>query len=99
MSLIEFMVYFRYVSLGFMFFLFITKFLQIEIYKAKEQDYIPRKMLTKYNSIEVYGTDLVRRRKFMLRANKLTNWIYVAILLVMVAYALPYVVRIMGILS
>jgi hypothetical protein len=99
MTFIEFVQYLKYVTSGIFVALVIFKFISIEVYKAQSQDYIPRKIFSRYTYIEVHGTDITGRRKFMLRANRMTNWIYISMVFVLLARALPMVAKMLGIVG
>jgi hypothetical protein len=97
MTFLQFTLLFKYTTVGLFAILVIIKIILIEVYKAKSEDYIPGRIFWFYSSVEIYGTDLHKRRKFMLKANKMTGWIYGSLVLMLIAFSLPSITKILDI--
>jgi|GEM_PF-4100002 hypothetical protein len=88
----------KYVSLAVFSLLVLFRYLRAISYRKSQHDYdCPIRVFTSYNVIQIHGTDLVRRRKFMLGSNKLVPLIWLSAFLLLMSFAMPYIARFLGI--
>lgn len=77
--------------------LVVYKFFSIHVYRGRQNENIPIKLFSKYNHIEVYGTDSSAQRKFMIRSNRLTGYLWFLLIVLVLLMALPFIKSSFGI--
>ena len=98
MSFASLVHYLKYVSFALFSLLVLFRYLRAIAYRNSQHDYdCPVRVFAAYNVIEIHGTDLVKRRKFMLASNKIVPLIWLAFFLLLISFALPYIARFVGI--
>jgi hypothetical protein len=98
MSFTNLVHYLKYISFALFALLVLYRYLRTIAYRNKQHDYdCPVRIFGSYNVVEIHGTDLTKRRKFMIGSNKLVPLIWFTAFLLLMSFAMPYIARFLGI--